>query len=169
MTRIYIAGPMLTAQIVRAAVDYDPLTGIFRWREGGDRRRPAGEIAGGRSSEGYWRICINGERHQAHRLAWLYVHGEWPTADIDHRDANKLNNRIENLREASGVVNAQNKRIARIDNKSGLLGVSRDGARWRAAIHVNGRQKRLGSFPTPEAAHECYVAAKRQLHEGNTL
>jgi len=66
-------------------------------------------------------------------------------------------------------VNLQNIRRARSDNRSGLLGVARDKTGFRAVIKVAGKQKYLGTFPTPELAHSAYLSAKRLLHEGNTL
>jgi hypothetical protein len=67
-----------TAEMLRAALHYDPLTGIFRHIKA-KRGIRAGAIAGRRvSGKGYWQICINYQYFYAHRLAWLYVTGEWP-------------------------------------------------------------------------------------------
>ena len=106
----------------------------------------------------------------AHRLAWFYVHKAWPVGMLDHRDTVGTHNWIENLREATPVLNAQNVRVARPNSRSGLLGVSWNKGRWTANIrHPEGRQINLGRFDDPQVAHEAYVAAKRQLHEGCTL
>lgn len=106
----------------------------------------------------------------AHRLAWLYVYGEWPNGDIDHIDGDRLNNRIANLRDVSRRVNLENQRRPKACNKSGFLGVKtfRD-QRFQARIQVRGVQLHLGTFDTPHEAHAAYVAAKRNLHQGCTL
>ena len=59
-------------------------TGIFAWRvRRGDGKRVPGDIAGGPISGGYRGICIDYHLYSAHRLAWLYQTGKWPT-EIDH-------------------------------------------------------------------------------------
>lgn len=95
--------------------------------------------------------------------------GEWPAHQIDHEDTDKSNNRWVNLRVATNAQNKQNIRKARSDNKCGLLGVCRDGGRWRAQIKVLYRNKHLGSFASPEQAHAAYLEAKARLHPFQTL
>ncbi len=175
----------LTAEQVRALLDYDPETGVFRWRPrpasmftSGQKTaehaaniwnsRYAGKIAGGVSCEGrstpYWCIDINRRHYYAHRLAWLYVHGEWPPEQVDHIDSDGLNNRIANLRLATRSENCRNSRTPRT-NTSGLKGVSASGCangRWRARIKISGREHHLGTFDTPEEAHAAYAAAARE-------
>jgi len=103
-------------------------------------------------------------------MAWLYMTGSWPAAEIDHRNGNKSDNRWENLRDVQPVVNQQNKRRAQSNSKTGFLGVMVSGdGRFCARIRVNGRNKHLGSFRSPELAHAAYLMAKRELHEGGTL
>jgi hypothetical protein len=64
----------------------------------------------------------------------------------------------------------QNKHKARRDNKCGLLGVvAHAGGTWRARIRANGVTHHVGLYPTPEAAHEAYLEAKRRLHPGCTI
>lgn len=163
---------ILTAQVLRSLLSYDPESGDFRWisRIGNIR---AGAKAGSIGRRGYIDICVNKERHGAHRLAWLYVYGEWPAGEIDHRDGHKSNNRIANLRDITHAVNTQNLRTAHRRNTStGLLGVRRSDTkalRFNAVIMVAGKVKCLGSYSDPQAAHQVYLAAKRNLHEGCTL
>jgi hypothetical protein len=87
----------LTQERLREVLKYFPRTGRFRWRVPGPRGAPAGREAGTRQG-GYRSIRIDGVRHYEHRLAWLYVHGEHPTGDIDHDNGNPSDNRISNLR-----------------------------------------------------------------------
>ena len=131
----------------------------------------AGSVLGCLHGGRYVAFSIDGRYYLAHRLAWVSVTGEWPRGEIDHWDTNGLNNAWKNLRDVTKVVNMQNLRCARKDNKTGLLGASwseRDGL-FRACIRVDGKQRYLGMFDSAEAAHAAYVKAKRELHEGNTL
>lgn len=156
---------MLTADRLREVLDYDPATGVFTWREKSapDSRIRPGTVAG-YVQHGYRLINVDNRQYRAHRMAWLYVHGEWPTDDIDHINGVRDDNRIANLREATRSENLQNQRRARRDNRSGFLGVSANGKRWKAEIIEGVRRQHLGTFDTPGEAHEAYLAAKRRLH-----
>lgn len=158
---------MITAERLRELLSYDPETGLFHWRIS-YRRTKTGDRAGA-FSHGYVAIMTDGYLNRAHRLVWLYVHGRWPLNQIDHVNGNRADNRLENLREADSKINGQNKQVAQANNTTGFLGVSFKRKKFRARIKVNGRQLALGSFNTPEAAHEAYLIAKRQHHEGCTL
>jgi hypothetical protein len=147
---------------LRAILHYDPETGEFRWRKRMSPRAPAGHIAGTLTRDGYRVIAINGRNYRAHRLAWLYVTGEWRTETIDHRDGDPSNNRWNNLRRATRSQNCANRGLPR-NNSCGLKGVSWDGWSWRATVHKEGRRHYLGSFSTPEAAHAAYAKAARKL------
>ena len=142
-----------TPAMLRELLDYSPDTGIFVWRVSIGAAR-AGTVAG-TSCRGYCRIMVFGKRYSAHRLAWLFVHGEWPKLQIDHINGKRSDNRIANLREATNAENGQNQ-LGR--------GVSRSGKRWEARIRLGGPQIRLGSFDTQEEAHAAYLAAKLALH-----
>ena len=126
----------------------------------------AGVSAGAvRPRDGYIQIAIRRKMYQAHRLAWLYVHGEWPRHQIDHINGNPADNRICNLRDVTQFENMQNLHGPLSRNKSGLLGVSRflDYDLWRSRIMVNGKQTNK-YFKTKELAHEAYLKAKAELH-----
>ena len=139
---------------------YDPETGVFRWRVSGHGKIIVGNAAGRRQRGGYLWISLFGRAYQAHRLAWLYVHGAWPLKgmDIDHRDGRPDNNRIDNLRLCTRSQNMANTSAQR-RSKSGLKGVSQSGPKWRARIYVLGRNVTLGLFDSPEQAHAAYNAA----------
>ena len=145
----------LTVEELGRIVDYDPVTGSFRWRERGKGRR----AHVGRYRHGRLQIGIGYKRYFAHRLAWLYVYGRWPF-QIDHINGDPTDNRIANLRETTQQQNLWNSR-AKSHNKSGLKGVSWHKQRqvWRADIRAQGKKKHLGYFETKEAAHEAYVGA----------
>lgn len=157
---------MLTADRLRFLFDYDPDTGRFTRRitVGGQR---AGTSPAYVDDHGYIRFQVDGALYRAHRLAWLYVNGSFPKQDLDHRDGNRQNNRITNLRECCDSQNAQNAQsAARADNTHGYRGVSYQSqlGLWQARIMVNGKSKSCGLFATPEAAHAAYVEAKLRLH-----
>jgi hypothetical protein len=161
---------MLTAERLRELLSYDPETGVFAWKVSRRGVRPG--QTGNVRPDGYLRIGIDGVNHLANRLAWLYVTGAWPEYGVDHRDGDHGNNRFLNLRDVSQQINVQNVGAATKANKSsGLLGVSyhaRDGL-WRARIYVDGKERCLGYFKTPEPAHEAYLVAKRARHAGCTI
>jgi hypothetical protein len=164
----------LTGEYLRNILDYDPSSGVFRWRVREDisrkwvgrwNARYAGKVAGNQD----WRhggrvaVSINKRDYFAHRLAFLYMTDRWPSAEVDHRDGDPSNNRWGNLREATSTENKQNKRV-QSNNKTGLKGASwkADKGKWRAAIRAGGRHSHLGYFETPEQAHEAYCQAARE-------
>lgn len=159
---------------VSAALDYDPLTGLFKWKVRRSWRVLAGDEAGNVCPRGYRRIAFNRVQIGAHRLAWLLVHRAWPEFDIDHIDGNRANNAISNLRDVPNVVNAQNQRRPRKAKQDPLpLGVcvigARKNKRFKAQIVAFGVKHHLGMFYTAEEAHAAYVQAKRRLHAGCTI
>lgn len=155
----------ITPTKLRDLLDYQPLTGLFAWREDRAPDIKAGDVAGTWRSDGYIAIRIEGRKYQAHRLAWLYLHGSFPAAQIDHINGAKWDNRIENLRVATNAQNCRN-RGRRADNKSGFKGVSFEArsGKWRAnAADAAGRWRSLGRFASPEeasAAYEKFTAAE---------
>ncbi len=162
----------LTANRLREVLSFDSSTGAMCWsKPPSPSRVKPGQVAGSVAKSGYLTIRIDRTLYLAHRLAWLYVHGEWPTQKIDHINGDKHDNRIANLRLATDRVNAQNVRKPQANNTSGFLGVTfcRWTNRWLAQIQTGGKHHNLGRFDTPELAHAAYLQAKRRLHEGSTL
>lgn len=161
----------LTAEKLRDLRIYHPETGVFV------RKIPAhnwakGTIVAGTLSHGYIRMTVVQKIYAAHRLAWLWMTGKWPSMDIDHIDGNRANNAWGNLRQVDRSTNLENLRAAKSSNRStGLLGAYRSPTQGRyvSRIQVRGVNKSLGSFGTAQEAHEAYVTAKRELHKGNTL
>lgn len=160
---------MITAERLRQVVQYDPETGVFIRLEK-HPNAPAGSVAGysapvQNSQLRYWCIKIDNKKYSAHRLAWLYIHGNFPSRHIDHIDGNGTNNAIANLREATRSENMQNRRL-HSNNTSGMRGVMWHKAtgKWLAKIQANGKPKHLGLFDSQGAAHEAYVNAAKELH-----
>jgi hypothetical protein len=156
---------VLTQEELKQKIHYDPETGVFRWRFAPRPGTKPWEKAGSPNGGGYMQIKIQGKTYQAHRLAWLYIHGVFPDKGLDHIDRNPLNNSIGNLRKANQAENGQNRNKQK-NNTSGFVGVSyyKQSQKWRAQIAVKGKDTRLGLFDTPEEAHAAYVAAKAKYH-----
>lgn len=156
----------LTKQELDQWLTYEPETGVFRWvRNTGSIK--AGAVAGGKNHHGYRRLCLKGKLHAEHRLAWLAVHGVWPSNEIDHINGVTDDNRIANLRDVPHAVNVQNIQVRR-DNSVGLAGVriEKYSGKYRALIRHDGVTFQLGVFDVAEDAHAAYLSAKKQLHIG---
>lgn len=144
----------MNAAGLRASYCYDPLTGVFTHRR-------SGKVAGSRNGIGYWLLSIQGRRYAAHRAAWLYMTGDWPTLNIDHINGQRADNRWSNLRQATISQNNMNRRCA---SATGFKGVRFASGRrkWEARLEKDGRCHWLGYFDTPEAAHAAYVEGARR-------
>ncbi len=159
------------AERVRAALTYDPETGIFLRRGTRCGRWKDGTAIGHGDDNGYVRIRFEGKMWRAHRLAWLYVHGTLPEFPIDHVNGNRRDNRIVNLRAATVRVNNENIRSAKATSIVGLLGVSpgrRGGFTATIKTELAGHtvQLYLGLYESEAVAHAVYLDAKAKLHAG---
>ncbi len=137
---------MLTQKRLKELLRYEPNTGDFT-RKINISTVTKGEIAGNKRPEGYTRIDVDGKKYYAQRLVWLYVHGYFPEYEIDHKDRDKTNNRIKNLRIVTHTCNLRNTKI-RSNNRTGITGVciNRCTGKWRSLIMIGGIQKYLGSY-----------------------
>lgn len=160
---------MLTQERLKQLLSYDPETGIFYWEAKTSNRIHVGNRAGNVNDTGYRRIRIDGAVYLEHRLAWLYLFGEWPEPFIDHINGDPADNRIINLRVATRAINQQNFRRARKDSGTGVQGVYASGKRFSSRIKTEGKFKYLGMFDTKELAHQAYLEAKRKYHAGCTI
>jgi len=156
----------LTAEHVRSILDYNPETGVFKWKWRNDvpkrtNARLAGKATGTVNNKGYLQISINGHRYLAHRLAWLFVHGGWPSEQIDHIDGVPANNRIDNLRLANNQENQRNSGLQK-NNATGIKGVhwNKASGKFMAYIKVDYRLIHLGSFGTLSEATAARHAAE---------
>ncbi len=150
---------------------YEPELGFFIWLK--NRKSTfIGRRAGSPKDDGRRYIHFFGKLWLEHRLAWFYMHGKWPPHEIDHKDTNPGNNAIDNLREATHLENSHNKRRARVDSATGLAGVGVDKRSpncYPVRINVNKKRIHIGTFKTPQEAHEAYIKAKRELHSFCTV
>lgn len=160
----------ITADYLRAILDYDPKTGVFTWKPHPEKpkewnTRWAGKRAGREERRGYRDICVYYRNIGEHILAWLYMTGEWPSGTVDHENLVKNDNRWDNLRLATRT-NQQHNRAARKDNPTGLKGVTflKATGRYRARIVVKGVDRYLGDYATAQEAHERYCEEAAKLH-----
>ncbi len=151
----------LTQARLKELLHYDPETGHFTWvvaRKGCRLSRSAGYTR----HDGYVCIRVDRQLYLAHRLAWIYMTGEWPANDLDHIGGDPTDNRWCNLRAATRAQNNLNTK-RRSDNASGYKGVfwSTQKQRWVARIHIDGKPKHLGSFKVAEDAYAAYCEAAK--------
>ena len=150
--------PLPSQARLRELLDYDPLTGGLVWKS---HQKPAGNITpGGRQS-----LMLDYQNYQAHRLIWMWMTGEDPAEkEVDHIDRNPLNNCWDNLRLAT---HSQNMTNCKGKSRSGLpKGVQKQqlSNRFMSRIRKDGKVHYLGTFDTPEEAHQAYCAAAADLH-----
>jgi HNH endonuclease len=154
----------ISAKRLHELLAYDAATGIFTWRVdrrgGGKGRAKAGLSAGRLDKHGYLEIWIDRRSYRAHRLVWLYVHGELPPEQIDHINGKPADNRLVNLRLASHAENCWNS----IGKGKNLKGAFWDRSKWFSVIWINGRRNYLGRFATEQEAHSAYMAAAKRWH-----
>jgi hypothetical protein len=152
-------------------LDYDPATGIFRWRHRADRSKRwntkyAGTKAGTLPPTGYRQVQIGtGVPISTARLAWFYQTGEWPSKQIDHINGVRSDDSFANLRQADNAQNNQN-RTVQSNNKLGVRGVYRHLHLFRSRICVRGKKYEIGCFPTLEEAAEARRKAEL-FHHGD--
>ena len=158
-------------EVLRQLLRYEPEAGKLFWLPRAPSLFPNGRNCGPWNSrnsgkealnsldgKGYLHGTLLGKTVQAHRIVWAIVYDGCPTMQIDHRDGNRSNNRIENLRLADQFINSQNMQIGR-RNTSSVVGVTwhKGGKKWAAQIVANGKSIYLGLFSDFDAA----VAARR--------
>ena len=146
----------LTQQLLQRLVYYDPETGVFKsTKEGAKGGRKEGEAISTLNDKGYIYFRVLGKKYLGHRLAWLYMKGEFPSLLIDHKNHNKSDNRWVNLREATPMSNSQNRKKPCVDIHNG---------KFRARLCSNYKAFHVGYFDTYEEAASAYYAAKQQHH-----
>lgn len=153
---------MLTQELLKTLLHYDPETGEFRWRATNTNRVRVGDIAGSVNSKGYRVVMLLGLRFRASHLAWLYMTGSLPQREMDHKNGTCLDDRFCNLREATRSENTKNKRPI---GSSGVRGVcwSKKEGKWY--VRVSGvTYLSLGYFDNIFDAAACSISARNKLH-----
>jgi hypothetical protein len=149
---------MITQKKLKQIVHYDEQTGIFT-------RLKNNKQTGSLTKRGYLHIGINNKRYYAHRLAWLYVYGNFPKHMIDHINGNPLDNKISNLRDVQQVNNMMNYKLP-VTNTSGVKGVTwhKVNKKWRVRFKVNKKDVDFGLFDDFELASLVAVEARTKYH-----
>ena len=160
--------PLPTRERLCELFSYDAESGVLSWRVVGQFRRNS---TGCMTSQGYMSMYVDGRRYLVHRLIWKMITGNEPLDEIDHINGNRSDNRARNLRNATRAENARNVGVQR-NNSTGLRGVinraayrkGRSFGDYDAYIQVNKKRYYLGSFKTPELAHQAYCEAAKKHH-----
>ena len=149
---------------LRELLIYDPATGIITWRVTRPGQMRPGMEAGTIDGKGYLRIRIDGVDYRGHRLAWFMHYEAHPIEEIDHKNRDKLDNRIVNLRHADRSINVLN-RGRQKNNSTGTTGVNwrKDRRCWTASISVNKKSQHLGYFYNIEEAKAARRAAEIRI------
>jgi hypothetical protein len=155
----------LTQEMLKEYLHYDPVTGIFTSFKNKHIEKQAFYV----SKNVYGKMKIYGKSYLFHRLAWLYVYGEFPKHNLDHINGLKNDNRIANLRECTYVENGENRKKCNKNNKTGYLGVFKYLDKYKAQIRIKGKGKLIGIYDTPEQASQAYLDEKRKHHSFCTL
>lgn len=143
---------LITQQELKRLFIYEPETGILR------SRRTGKALKADIIHNGYARKKIGRKNYLIHRLAWLYTYGKWPKDQLDHKNRNRLDNRIKNLREVTNRENAQ--------NKERPVGCSFEkwSGRWKAQIEIDGRVRHIGRYDTQLGARRAYLKEVRKCN-----
>lgn len=152
---------MITKESLRAVLDYNPETGIFKTKVN-TKRHKVGDEVGYITGKGYIRISVPGMKglqYQAHRLAFMYMLGRWPDC-VDHINGIREDNRWFNLRDADLEINSRNMK-KRKDNSSGATGVyfRQDNNKWRVIVS----NRSIGQYDTYEEACSVREAVASEM------
>ena len=171
---------MITQDLLKELLQYNPETGLFTWRKR-DRRHfksdqswnrfntvYAGKLVGSKKTGGYMQTRIFGKIYTLHRLVFLWVNGAFPKNQVDHVNRVTSDNRWSNLRMVSQGENLRNQKKYK-NNSSGVTGVTKGvGCAWVARINVDGRLVTLGTYKKKEdAVRARYDANRKYMYHAN--
>ncbi len=156
---------MLTHERLLKLITYDPDTGLFKRNPVLNNPRPS--FPAGRLMGTYWVVKVDGVEYKASRLAWFYMTKKWPVEKVDHKDRNRVNNRWENLREATNSQNMSNDR--RLLPTCGVRGVERTKhGTYRVRIRDGHKKKHIGTYSNLEEAEKAFKRAFLEKYKGFT-
>jgi len=152
----------MTTKILSDYLGYDPKIGRLIWIKAPSNVIKIFSEAGAIDTDGYRQIKFDGKVYPASHVAWFLSYGVWPIG-IDHKNRNRDDNRLDNLRECTHQENCLNR-----DRKlpsSGFRGVTKHNSGWKARVTFQGVTEDLGTFTTPELASEAYQKRAKELHK----
>ena len=162
---------MPSAELLRELLDYDPDTGVLKWRKRDIRYfrslracaswngHHAGHSVGWVNANGYLATQINGVPYLVQRIIWTMMTGQQPPTQVDHIDGVRTNNRWKNFRGIETQVDSSKNRGLNNNNTSGFRGVQKRGNRYIVFF----QRKYVGYFDTPEAASEVYERKAKEF------
>lgn len=146
---------------------YNPATGIFT-------NRKTGHVMGSqtKNQDHYLKLHIDQKSYLAHRIAYFIMTGRDPDLLVDHKDGNRYNNSITNLRLATHSQNGQNRRHTKPNGSGSLIpGVTyfKRFQKWRVMLRKNNRLQFFGYFSTQSEAEAYCLKVRRDFYEYNTI
>lgn len=156
----------ITQAQVQQAFDYDPETGVLKWKNSLSVRAANGSVAGRPDKDGYLVVGLFTITLKVHRVIFLYMTGAFPKYEVDHINNDPADNRWSNLREATHTQNNWNTKLKK-HGTSGVKGVSwcNQKNKWRAHITVEGRQMSLGAFDEISDAEALVKMKRAEFHK----
>lgn len=171
MAETALIDPIAVRTILAHRFDVDAKAGTLVWRTPPKTHprmlgKPAGSVWRSATGKLYCYVKIDGRAYKRGWLIFLWEKARWPSPMLDHRDGNSLNDRIGNLREATGEQNAWNHK-RRAKRAPEPMGVRRlPSGRFTARIAHKKRQITIGSFDTESDARHAYLKKRKELfHE----
>lgn len=152
-------------ETLRGLFSYNPDTGALTNLSTRNSRAVKGQRAGHLMGTGYRKIRIDGKDYGEHRLIWKLVYGYDPEV-INHKDHDRSNNRLDNLEDGTCTDNNRHSAAAINALPLGVKQLKEKGKtydRYIARATVNGKRLYLGTYDTPEQAHQAYLEATCQL------
>jgi hypothetical protein len=145
---------------------FDYKDGELYWKIKRSNKTNVGDKAGslGKSSSGiYYKVMIDYKSYNLHQIIFLYFFDYIPSY-VDHIDKNTLNNKIENLREATCSQNMWN--VGKIiTNKSGYKNIHFEHNKWVVRFRVNGEKKYFGRYEDIKLANFVAIEARNLYHK----
>ena len=160
------AKPLPDLEYLKRILDYNPDTGVFRWKEKISRKTVVGSVAGTLNKvQNRYSIQINGRLYKSARLAFYMHNGVEPVGEVDHINTISTDNRAQNLRDSTHNQNGMNKGL-QSNNTSGFKGVSYHAKRGEfiAYAKVNGKMHFAGWHKTAESASVAAASLRDKLH-----